>query len=111
MLSATIGFLDLGRLALQAAQIIKLCPTDMAAADDLDGIHARRMHRERAFNTDTIGDAANGKGFTAGAVALCDHHTLERLKTFAAAFDDLDEHTNGVANAEVRQIGTELLPS
>ena len=106
--SAAAGFLDLGSLALQIAQIVQLRPADLAATDPFDMIHTGGMQRESAFYADTVGYAANGKGLATGTVALCDHGALKRLKTFAVAFYNLHEYAERIANVEAGQIGSEL---
>ena len=66
------------------------------------------MQRESTFHADTVGNTTNGEGFPVGAVALGNHSTLKRLKTFAAAFHNLNEYPQGIADVEAGQIGTEL---
>ena len=65
------GFLDLGSLALQTAQIIQLCTAHSTLTDDLDMINAGAVQRERALYADAVAHAANRKGFAAGKRKNC----------------------------------------
>lgn len=103
------NFLDLGSLSLKVTKIIELRTANLTAADDLHVINTGAVHGEGAFHTDAVGNTANSEGFTAGTIALGNDDAFESLKTLAVSFNDLDEHTQGVANIEGGQgISTQL---
>ena len=107
--SYTLDFLDLRGFTLPVAQIIQLCATDFTMADQFHMIHSRRMDRESPLHTDSVRNPTNRKGFPNSAVPLGDHSAFKSLKTFSASFNNLDPHTNRVANIDLRKIGSDLL--
>ena len=104
-----LDFLDLGGFALTAAQIIQLGPANLTAANQVHMIYTRRMNRERTFHTDSIRHPAYSERFPDAAVALGDNSTFESLQTLTVAFNNLYPHTNGIADIELRKVGTDLL--
>src|SRR5450830_781797 len=97
--------LDLGLLAAQRAEVVQLRAAHVTARDDLDGLEARGVHRERALDTDAEADLADREGLADPAAAARDDDALEHLDPCARAFDDLDVHLEGVAGAEGRDVG------
>src|SRR2546421_2315874 len=57
-ISALALLLDLGGLAAQLAQVVELGATDVTAGHDLDLLHDRGVHRERALHADAEADLA-----------------------------------------------------
>ena len=100
--------LDLRGLAGEIAQIVQLCTADLAAAQYGDLVQTRGMQRESTLHADSVGNTAEGEGLTDAAVTARDADALEGLQTLALAFHDLHHHTEGVADAEVRDVGLEL---
>src|SRR5690606_38714116 len=67
-------FLDARLLALQAAQVVQLAGTDLAAALDLDRVDGRAVALEHALHAVAVGDLAHGeRGVEAGVLPADDH--------------------------------------
>src|SRR5215213_8046515 len=84
--------LDLRGLAAQVAQVVQLGAADVAAADDLDLVQDRRMHREGALDADAETDLADGERLADALALAADDGALEDLDARAVALDDL--HVN-----------------
>jgi hypothetical protein len=54
---------DLGRLAAEIAEVVKLCATNIAAANNFKLLDDGGVHRECALYTDAVRDLANREGF------------------------------------------------
>ncbi len=100
---------DLGGLAGTIAQVVKLRPADAAMAQHFDAADAGAVVRESPLNADTVGDAAHGEGFTDAATLNFDDDTFEVLEPLTAAFDDLHEYADGIADLKLREIRAYLL--
>src|SRR5690606_2960474 len=106
--AAAYLFLDTCRLAGALAQEVQLGATYVTATLDLDAVDQRAVRLEYTLNANTVGNLAHGKGRVQAAVALGNHHTLERLDTLAITFLHLHVDGNGVARAEFRYVGFQL---
>src|SRR5574337_1032164 len=93
-------FLDAGRLAAAAAQVVQLGAAHVAAALDLDAGDQRAVGLERALHTLATGDLAHGERAVQAAVALGDHHAFIGLQALAVALDHVDADDHGVAGRE-----------
>src|SRR5476649_1946708 len=96
------AFGDARRLTATAAQVIQLCPADIAAADQLDRVQTRAVERKYALDAFAIADLADREGRVHAGIAPGDDHALEGLDALARAFDDLHVHTDGVAGGKGR---------
>src|SRR5690606_15653710 len=94
-----------GLLAAELAQAAELGGTGVAAGDDLDRLDRRGVHREGALDADAEADLADGERLTDAVAAAGDDDALERLDAGAGALDDLDVHLEGVAGAELGDVG------
>ena len=103
-----LGFLDLGSLALQIAQVVQLGTTHLTTTDHFDVINAGAVQRESTLNADAVRNTANGERFTDAAITLSHHSAFKSLKTLAATFHNLHVNANGVTDVELGQIGAEL---
>ena len=91
-LVARIVFFDTGGLAAKVAKVIKLCTTDLTAADDVDVVDHGRMQREDTLDADAKADLADRDGLADAAVFAGDADAFEHLKTFLVAFLNADVH-------------------
>ena len=67
------------------------------------------VKREGTLDTDAEGKLADGEGLAGGAAAHADDVALEDLDTLAVAFLDAIMHLDVVANADLRNVLTDLL--
>ena len=67
------------------------------------------MDGEHLLHTDAVGHAADGEGLLQTAVLLGDDGALKDLDTLAVAFLDAIMHLDVVANADLRNVLTDLL--
>ena len=107
--SDALDFLDLCRLALTSAQVIKLRAANLTATDQLNVIYAGRMDRESTLHSNAVRYATNSKCLPNAAVALGNDGSFKSLETFAVAFHDLYPDTHGITDIEVRKITPDLL--
>lgn len=96
-------------LADAVAQIVQLRSSDLTVTNDVDMVDLGRMKGERSFNAYSERKTSYGKRFSYAAVLERDDDAFERLQSFSVAFNDLDPHLNGVADAEFGQIGLHCL--
>src|ERR1700733_1379201 len=102
---ALIAFAQARRLALQAAEVIKLRPANAPAAHEVNVVNHRRLHGENTLDTVAETDLANSDGLAHSRILARDHGAFESLQALFVAFPDLDVHANGVAWTELR-VGT-----
>src|SRR3954469_8717905 len=96
--------LDLRLLAAQLTQVVELRSTDVAARDELDVVHDRRVHGERSLHAYAETHLACRESLAHAAALASDHDPLEDLDALAVALDDADMHLHRVARAEVRDV-------
>src|SRR5665647_697511 len=97
-------FLDLGSLAAQVTQVVKLGTAHVAAGHDLDLLDDRAVQREGTLDANTEADLANRVGLADATTVTTDDHTLEDLDARARAFNDLDVNLDVVTGAECRDV-------
>src|SRR5712691_5298545 len=83
---AHLLFLDARGLAGELAQIVKLRATHASTANNDNVRDHRTVHREDAFDADTVRDLSYGEAFTDTTPASRDAHALERLNPLLVAF-------------------------
>ena len=66
------------------------------------------MEQERAFDTNALGNLANGKAGQDAATAVAHAHTFKGLKALTGAFGHLDLNAEGVSGAKLGYIGSQL---
>src|ERR1700722_10657741 len=93
--------LDLRRFPDAVPQVVELGPPDIASSDDLDLGEDRRVHRERALDTDPEADLADSERLAGTAPLATDHCALKELDPLPGAFDHANVHLQGVARSEV----------
>jgi len=99
--------LDLGLLAAEVSQVVELRATHVATGDDLDVVDHRAVHRERALDAHLEADLADGEGLAHTVAGAADDDALEDLDAGAVALGDVDVHLDGVAGAEVGDVGAQ----
>src|SRR5262245_48752230 len=95
---------DAGALAAQAAQIIELGATHLAAAHDLDRVDHRRIEREHAFHALAVGNLAHGEILVQPGAGAADADPFVGLDAGAFTLDHLDIDQDRVAGFELRDI-------
>src|SRR4051794_29218239 len=93
---------DAGALAAQAAQVIELGATDLAAAHHLDRVDHRRIEREYALDAFAVRNLAHGEILLEARAGTADADALVGLDAAALAFDHLDVDDHRVAGTEIR---------
>src|SRR5262245_458071 len=88
---------DARGFAAAAAQVIELGATDLAAADDLDGVDHGRIERENALHALTVGDLAHGEILVEAGTGAADAHALIALDAGALDLHHLDNHQQRVS--------------
>jgi Domain of unknown function (DUF4153) len=101
------SLLDPRLLPAEVAQVIQLGATDTASLDDLQLRDRRRVEREGSFDPDPEGDLADRERLADAAARAPDDDALEDLHALAVALHDADMHLDGVAGAEIREIGAQ----
>src|SRR5690606_18504332 len=81
---------------------VKLCPTDLAAAHDLDGIDHRRVDREDPLDALTVGNLADGEILVEPGAGAADADAFIGLDTAALALNDLHVDAKRIAGLEFR---------
>src|SRR3954447_23407117 len=99
--------LDLRLLAAQLTQVVELRSTDVAARDELDVVHDRRVHGERSLHAYAETHLACRESLAHAAALASDHDPLEDLDALAVALDDADMHLHRVARAKVRDVAAQ----
>lgn len=99
---------DAGGFPFETAEVVELGAADFALDGDFDFCEARAVDGEDAFDTDAVGDLANGEGFAKASAAASDDDAFEHLNALFVAFLNFDVHANGVAGAEVGEVRAEL---
>src|SRR5207245_7855431 len=94
-----------------AAEVVQAALADVAVAQDVDLVDARRVDHERPLHTDPMGHAPDGEVLAQATAGNPDHRALEHLDSFARAFDDLRVDTHGVAGTQSRDLRFLLLLS
>lgn len=102
-------FFDLRRFADSAAEVIELRSSDFTFAHNFDLRNARAVDRENSFDTNAIGNAANGEGFIDAAVLFGNDCAFEHLNTFSRTFFDLDGNLDGIADVKLERIFADVL--
>jgi hypothetical protein len=97
-------FLDLGRLALPVAEIIKLCPADTAIAEHFDLVHPRRVDREYTLDADAIGDLPDTERLSDPAASPTYDESLKHLDSLFVSLKNLHVHPDSVAGSKIRDI-------
>src|SRR5690606_21817336 len=100
-----LALLDAGGLALQLAHVEQAGATDLAEAAHLDAGEAGRLERENALDGDAVRNLADGEGGRDTRAATLDDDAGEGLDALLVAFDDLEVDADGVAGAELGQVG------
>ena len=72
-------FLDAGRFAFQATQVVQLGTTHITTTLDLDGVDQLAVSLENTLNTGAVRDLADGEGRIQATVLLGDTDTFESL--------------------------------
>ena len=104
--SINVYLLNLGGFTGTASQIIKFSASYFTLSYDLNVIDLGRMQRESPFHADAVRNLSDGEGLSDGAVSASDDDTVERLKSFLVAFDDLNVNLYAVAYAKIGKIGS-----
>src|SRR6185436_1078448 len=100
-LGADVGrFADAGRLAAASAQIIELRAANLAAANQLDLLHDRRVDREDALHSLAVGNLADREALVESAALATDHHALIGLEAGAGALRHTHVDAHRVAGLE-----------
>src|SRR5262245_14005908 len=86
---------DAGRLAAEAAQVIELGTTHLAATHHLDRVDHRGEQREYALHALAVGNLANGEALIDATAGAADADAFIGLHAGAVAFDDLHIHHHG----------------
>src|SRR5215207_9249052 len=95
-------FLDLGSLAAQPAQVVKLGTAYVTAAVDLDVINDRAMDRKRTFDAHTEADLAYGECLANTFSGTGDHPPAEHLDPGPVSLNDLDRNLDAVPGRKAR---------
>src|SRR3990170_5280452 len=100
----TDAFADARRLAGALAQVVELGAPHLALALHFDRGDQRRVGLEGALDALARGHLAHDERGIEAAVALGDHHALERLHALALALDHVDADDDGVAGRKVGHV-------
>lgn len=101
-------FLDTGSLTNALAQVEDACTTHFTAAVYFNFFNVGAVQREYAFNTNTVRNLANSKGFCNTGIAALEYVTLEELDTLLVAFLDFVVHGYAVSGFEIGKILLEV---
>src|SRR5208282_3508011 len=93
-----------GRLAGELAQVVELGAADIAAAQNLNLLDARRMQGENPLDADSVRYFAHRKSRAVAAAIDLDHDPFELLEPLLLAFNDLDLNSQRIAGAKRGQI-------
>src|SRR5205085_7462176 len=96
--------LDLRGLSDPVAQVVELGPAHVAPNRHLDLLDDRRVHGERALDTDAEADLADLEGLAQARALAADDDALEQLDPLPVALDHADVHLHGVAGGEVGDV-------
>ncbi len=66
------------------------------------------VHWESTLHADAEGHLADGEGLADTGVLTTDNNAAEHLDTGLGALDDLDVNVEGIAWAEIWDVGTQL---
>jgi len=100
-------FANLGLLASKRPQVIKLCPANIAAANNLNVVDYWGVQRESPLDTDLEADFSHNEGLGQTVTGACNNNTLENLDSGARAFNDVHVNFDGVTGAEIGNIGSQ----
>lgn len=103
-------FLDAGRLARSAPQVVKLGASYLAFAFHLDACNQWTVRLKGALNTFSVGELSHCKSGVQPSIAFGNYNPFKSLQTLPAPFPHLDLHYDGIAGIEFRNVVFELLP-
>ena len=103
LLHNTLGLLDASLLAGELAEIEDACAADLTNFVDLDLVNERALVRENPFDSDAIGDLADGESpGIRGSTANLDDYSAEILKSVLITFFDPVSNRDGITGLECR---------
>src|SRR5690606_34723123 len=91
-------------LADAIAEVVELRAAHVAAASDLDVLHAGAVHGEDPLDALAGDDAPNGDRLAEAAALVGDHGAREDLDALLVAFLDEVVDVDGVAHVQHRQV-------
>src|SRR5262249_59525734 len=100
-----LALLDARGLAGQIAQVIQPRLVHAAARDHFDLVDVRRVIREDPLDADAVRDLADGERPPRPLRHPADPHAFERLQARLLTLADLRPHLDGVAGAELGELG------
>src|SRR5207245_1010989 len=89
-----------GLLADFAPQVIEPALADVAMAQHIDLVDARRVDEKRALDADAVGDAPHGEVLAQAAAGHADDGAFEHLDALASPLDDFGVHLDRVARPQ-----------
>ena len=102
-LDDALGLFDASLLAGELAEIEDACAADLTNFVDLDLVNERALVRENPFDSDAIGDLADGESpGIRGSTANLDDYSAEILKSVLVTFFDPVGNGDGVTGLECR---------
>src|SRR6476619_5247358 len=96
--------LDLRGLSDPVAQVVELGSAHVAPDRHLDLLDDRRVHGERALDTDAEADLADLEGLAQARALAADDDALEQLDPLPVALDHADVHLLGGARIIKKKI-------
>src|SRR5262245_59711986 len=96
-------------LAGPVAQVVELRPPRIAVAHHFDLREARRMHGEDSLDAFVGDNAPHGDHLVDPSTFAPNEHALIHLNALLVAFDDPHVYVDGVADAQLRNVGFDLL--
>src|SRR4051794_41530376 len=97
-------FLHLCGFSDPIAQVVQLCPADVATGGDLDLGDDRRVDREGALDAHAEADLADRERLPGTASLPADHDALEDLDALAGPLDHAHVNPQRVARGECRNV-------
>lgn len=86
-------------------EVIELSSANFTLADSCNRDDGRRMNGENLFAANTVGNTTDSNGLIDAAMLSCNDSAFECLSTLTAAFFNLYENTDGVANVHLGEFG------
>jgi len=101
--------LNLGCLTNAIANVVKLSTSNLTDTNDVDLLHIGRVDGERLLHAATVRNSSDGKGLGDAAAVLGDYGSFEHLDSLTRTLLDLVVNTNGVTDADHRNVFLKLL--
>ena len=103
-------FLDACGFTPPFPEVIELCPADPADLEYLDTFDTRGVQRKNTLHSISLGHFPYGESrlVVFGATVFAQQYPFEGLNSLLVAFNDSIIDTNRGADAEIRQIFTQL---